>query len=194
MDTPLIQDSSIATEIASCQLCPLYQDVVSPVRGEGPQDAKIIFVGRNPGNDEDRFTRPFVGRSGQLLNEWMGKVGYKRNQVGIVNMVKCFTPGNRPPTQTEIESCKVHLRKELEFFDKAKILILMGSDVVQTLMQFKEKQKITHIAGKIYRAGRFHVFIMYHPSYVLRNPAEKKRFFNYFAPKTKNLAERLEII
>ena len=189
-----LEDSDIAQEIRDCKQCPLHSEVLAPVRGEGPKEAKLVIVGRNPGRNEDRWTRPFVGRAGEKLTKWIELAGFKRPNVGILNMVKCFTPGNRCPSKDEISSCQNHLKNELQFFDQIKILVLLGTEVVENLMVFEEKVKITQITGNIYNNGRCHIFTMYHPSYVLRNPGEEKRFFRYLAPKMKSLASQLSII
>jgi DNA polymerase len=165
-----------------------------PVRGEGPCDAKVVIVGRNPGREEDRYGRPFIGRSGQKLTQWLERIGLDReNDVGIINLVKCFTPDNRSPTKPEIATCHGYLIEELKFFSEAKVLILMGAEVTSFFIKFEEAPRILSIAGKIYcnDNSRFSLIPMYHPSYVLRNPAEEPRYFEHFAPLIHDKLEQL---
>lgn len=95
----------IAQEVRSCRLCGLHTGRVKAVPGEGPHDARILFIGEGPGYHEDRQGRPFVGQSGQYLDELLGLAGLQRNEVFITNVVKCRPPGNRDPLPDEIRTC-----------------------------------------------------------------------------------------
>jgi DNA polymerase len=96
------QLQAIASEIAHCTACPLHRSRTNTVPGEGPANAEIMFIGEGPGQREDALGRPFVGPSGDLLEQWLAEIGLKRDHVFIANVVKCRPPGNRDPEPAEI--------------------------------------------------------------------------------------------
>ena len=87
----------IAAEVSACQKCPLGRSRTHAVPGEGPADARIMFIGEGPGFHEDNQGRPFVGASGQYLEELLAGIGLNRRQVYIGNVIKCRPPCRRPP-------------------------------------------------------------------------------------------------
>ncbi|TFH22379.1 uracil-DNA glycosylase, partial [Candidatus Bathyarchaeota archaeon] len=97
------------TQIYSCKKCRLWQGAKHGVPGEGPLAAKVMFVGQNPGADEDELGRPFVGRSGKYLTKTLGEYGIKREDVFITNIVKHISPENRKPFDDEIRTCLPYL-------------------------------------------------------------------------------------
>jgi DNA polymerase len=114
----------IAVEVAVCTRCPLSATRTLAVPGEGHPDTEVVFVGEGPGYNEDQQGRPFVGAAGNLLNELLRQIGWKRQEVFITNVVKCRPPGNRDPEPHEIEACAPFLRRQLEILDPAVVVTL----------------------------------------------------------------------
>ena len=119
------------TQIYSCKKCRLWQGAKHGVPGEGPLDAKVMFVGQNPGADEDELGRPFVGRSGKYLTKTLGEYGIKREDVFITNIVKHVSPENRKPFDDEIRTCLPYLIAQINFI-KPKIIVLLGASAKET--------------------------------------------------------------
>jgi DNA polymerase len=116
----------IATEVATCQKCPLHQGRTNTVPGEGRPDAAIMFVGEGPGFHEDRQGKPFVGASGNFLESMLNGIGLQREDVFIANVVKCRPPGNRDPQSDEIEACSEYLDRQIALIDPKVIVTLAG--------------------------------------------------------------------
>ena len=117
-------------QISACRKCRLWQGAKNAVPGEGPNNAKLVLVGQNPGKEEDATGKPFVGRAGKFLNKILAENGINRQEVFITNIVKHFTPKNRKPLPDEIEACKPYLTTHLEII-KPKTVVLMGKVAAQ---------------------------------------------------------------
>jgi len=115
----------VAQEVRSCRRCPLHVTRTHAVPGEGDPCAQVMLVGEAPGYNEDVQGRPFVGAAGSLLNEMLKLAGLRREEVFITNVVKCRPPGNRDPTEEEIEACKPFLLRQLEAIEP-RILVCLG--------------------------------------------------------------------
>ncbi len=160
----------LAKEIASCSLCPeLFSTRTQTVFGTGPLDADICFVGEAPGADEDRIGEPFVGAAGQLLNKIIAKCGLRREDVYILNILKCRPPRNRPPEQIECANCEPFLFRQLDLI-RPKVLCCLGGVAAKNLLQ--TKTGITALRGELHRARGLPVVCTYHPSYLLRLTGE----------------------
>lgn len=186
----LLQDSVLAQKIRSCSECPVRREIRMPVPGEGPQDATIIFIGRNPGKNEDLKNRPFIGRAGVLLDKIIKFLGFEREQCGIVNTIRCFTPANRAPTPKEIETCKYWLKEELKFFSSKKILFPCGAEAFKSFLP-QCPDSISRVVGKAFHpeSSKIITIPLYHPAYILRNPSKEVELFNYTLPRIKNYLE-----
>src|SRR6266487_3863251 len=101
--------ATVHSEIMTCTKCELHKNRKKAVPGEGPMDAKIMFVGEGPGLNEDEQGRPFVGAAGKLLTELLGSIGLSRSNVFITNIVNFSLPNRRPPRESEIETCNPYL-------------------------------------------------------------------------------------
>ncbi|MCR5041077.1 MAG: uracil-DNA glycosylase, partial [Clostridia bacterium] len=111
---------------AACAACSLSQGRHNAVYGVGPSDAKIMFVGEGPGEQEDLLGEPFVGRSGRLLDQLLGSVGLSRREnVYICNIVKCRPPNNRNPLPSEQDACMPFLREQVRLVSP-KLIICLG--------------------------------------------------------------------
>lgn len=154
--------------------CPLKRSAKNTVFADGNPHARIMLIGEAPGRDEDRAGKPFVGRSGQLLDRMLAAIGLDRTQVYITNLVPWRPTGNRTPTPDEIGLCKPFLQKHIELVNPD-ILLLVGGVSAKELLQTTEG--ITKIRGRwvdINTGDRDRPALpILHPAYLLRNPARK---------------------
>lgn len=119
--------------VDECERCPaLVENRSRIVDGTGPMDADIVFVGEAPGENEDENGEPFVGRSGQILNDMLESAGISRNDVRITNAVRCRPPENRDPTESECANCSGYLAEELSLIDPDHVIAL-GSTAFESL-------------------------------------------------------------
>lgn len=153
----------VASEVRSCSLCSLASSRKHAVPGEGPAQAEIMLIGEGPGFHEDQQGRPFVGPSGQFLNELLASAGYKREQVFITNVVKCRPPGNRDPLPNEIEACSQYLDRQIALINP-KVIVTLGRF---SMAKWFPGQKISAIHGKAKRIGGRVVVAMFHPAAAL---------------------------
>jgi DNA polymerase len=122
-------------DLLNCTACQCREEASKVIPGVGPQDARIIFAGRNPGGEEDNRGLPFVGRGGTELDSMLSDLGLSRAKVGIINVVKCHTDGDRAPKPIEIATCTNHwLKKELDFFHQAEIIFPLGVQAIQVFL------------------------------------------------------------
>ncbi len=156
----------IEKSIRICNKCRLCKTAINPVPGEGNPDAEIVFIGEAPGETEDQTGRPFVGRAGRLLETLLAKIGYKREDVWIGNIIKHRPPQNRDPLPDEILACQPYLTEQLKILSP-KIIVTLGRFA---LSYFYSDGKISRDRGNLLRTGRFNVFPVYHPAAALRSP------------------------
>ena len=104
----------IRQEIENCRECDLWKTRDKLVIGEGSLDAKIIFVGEEPGYNEDMQGKPFVGKAGNILDELLKSGGLQRKEIYIANILKCRPPKNRNPREEEIKACSSYLDRQIE--------------------------------------------------------------------------------
>jgi len=131
-----------------------------------------MLVGEAPGAEEDRQGLPFVGPAGQLLTKMLAAIGLSRDEVFIANVLKCRPPGNRPPQPQEIENCEPYLALQIELIHP-KLICALGTFAAQTLL--KTTAPISSLRNRIHDYRGIAVICTFHPSYLLRNPAEKRR-------------------
>lgn len=158
--------SQLAEQIRSCQRCRLAQTRLQAVPGEGPERAPFLLIGEGPGFHEDRQGRPFVGRSGDLLETLLASIGLGRRDVFIANVVKCRPPDNRDPLPDEIEACRPYLDRQIELI-QPKLVITLGRI---SMARYFPGQSITRIHGQIKWVGEMGFVPMFHPAAALRNP------------------------
>lgn len=163
----------LAAEVARCRKCPvLVANRTQTVFGVGNLQPRLCFFGEAPGADEDEQGEPFVGASGQLLNKMIAAMTLRREDVYILNVLKCRPPGNRTPLPDEAEKCRPFFERQLEIL-APEFICCLGATAAQTLL--KSKFSIGKLRGTFHRYGSAKVIATYHPSYVLRNPAQNKR-------------------
>jgi DNA polymerase len=175
----------LKNDIQHCTKCELYKTRNNPIFGEGHPNAEILIIGEAPGRDEDRIGRPFVGKSGQLLDKILIACGFTRQKhVFISNIVRCRPPNNRPPKEDEAKTCIPYLYRQIELVDP-KILILLGATALKYIMG--SGHRITKEHGHWLNWKDRLAMPVYHPAALLRNPYlkrdtwedYKKIFFKY---------------
>jgi DNA polymerase len=159
-------------EVAACRLCePLAKARTHTVFGVGPATARICFLGEAPGADEDASGEPFVGRAGQLLTKIIESCTLSRDEVYILNVLKCRPPDNRRPLPEETANCRGYFEKQLEIIAPEYICCL-GTTAAQALLQTDET--IGNLRKRWFSWKSSQVICTYHPSYLLRNPPAKR--------------------
>ena len=157
----------------ACTRCALAQGRTTVVFGEGDPQADLMVVGEGPGRDEDLQGRPFVGRSGQLLDKLLAEeAGLQRAQVYIANVVKCRPPGNRDPLPDEIASCRPYLDEQVATIEP-KVLITLGNFATRTLLGTSEG--ITKLRGHTHKLPGNPATVVvptFHPAAALRGGGE----------------------
>ena len=157
--------------------CSLKFSANSTVFGYGNPEAKIMFIGEAPGNDEDRIGRPFVGRSGQLLDKMLSAINLNRKDCFISNILPWRPPGNRTPTNGEVAVCLPFLQRQIEIVNP-KILYLLGASAANALLQNNESISVLRGKNLEYKTTDGTVIpalASYHPAYLLRTPAQKAK-------------------
>lgn len=146
------------------------------IKGEGPIPADGMIVGMNPGEQEEIEGKPFVGPSGQLLDEALLEAGTDRRRVYVTNVYKCRTPANREPSQTEIE---LHLDMLLEEIEAVgpRVIMLLGNTAMHTF--FPSRKGITQERGTVLNKPGISFVFAYHPSYVLRKRGATREQFQF---------------
>ncbi|MFZ2586922.1 MAG: uracil-DNA glycosylase [Alphaproteobacteria bacterium] len=161
------------TAIRAFEGCPLKHGATQAVLGDGNPASGIVVVGEAPGSEEDASGKPFVGRSGKLLDKLMGEVGLNRGNVYITNTVFWRPPNNRPPTPAEVEACRPFVEKHLALLNP-RLLILVGATAAKTVLRTKaplgELRNVLHRVGNPYLAEPIPAIVTFHPAYLLRNP------------------------
>ena len=162
----------IRRAVAACERCAeLASTRTQTVFGVGNPLARLVFLGEAPGADEDREGEPFVGRTGQLLNKIIEACTLQRQEVYILNILKCRPPGNRTPEPREAANCREFLLRQLEIIQPEYICCL-GAVAAQNLLE--TTTPIGQLRGRFHRFQQIKVIATYHPAYLLRNPSAKR--------------------
>ncbi len=163
--------AEIRQEIGDCTRCPLaYAGRRTIVFGDGDANARIMFVGEGPGADEDVTGVPFVGKAGQLLNNMIGAMGLKREQVYIANVVKCRPPGNRVPEPVEANTCSQFLLRQMDVV-QPEVVVALGATAATYLLGVK--QSLSSLRGRWHAVRGAKLVVTYHPAFLLRDPRQK---------------------
>jgi uracil-DNA glycosylase len=162
---------AVQAEIGDCTRCPLaYAGRHKIVFADGDPNARLMFVGEGPGADEDAQGLPFVGKAGQLLNNMIGAMGLKREQVYIANIVKCRPPGNRTPEFVEASTCSQFLVKQIDIV-RPKVIVALGSTAATYLLGVR--QSLSSLRGRWHSTRGAKLVVTYHPAFLLRDPRQK---------------------
>jgi uracil-DNA glycosylase family 4 len=162
--------------LATFEGCALRATATQLVFADGDPQSRVMFVGEAPGYDEDIVGRPFIGRSGKLLDRMMAAIGLDRTSAYIANVVPWRPPGNRTPTPQETAICLPFIRRQIELANP-RVLVCLGNSSAQTLLGLKEG--ITRTRGQQFdyplgEGGAIKAMPMLHPAYLLRQPAQKR--------------------
>ena len=176
-------------QVRVCEKCQLSQSRTLAVPGEGPEDARILFIGEAPGFHEDRQGRPFVGAAGQYLNELLAKIGLRREEVYIANVIKCRPPGNRDPLPNEIVTCRAYLDRQIDLI-RPRLVVTLGRFSME---RYFPGASISRIHGQPKRVGSIIYYPMFHPAAALHQPRWKTLLDEDFA-RIPGLLEQLEQI
>lgn len=160
--------------VAECTICDLHATRTNTVFGVGDRNADWMVIGEAPGADEDKQGEPFVGRAGQLLNAMLQAMGLKREQVYIANILKCRPPQNRDPLRDEVLCCQPYLRRQIELI-QPKVILAVGRIAAQNLLERDDTMKAMRGQRFEYADSGIPVVVTYHPAYLLRSPAEKRK-------------------
>jgi uracil-DNA glycosylase family 4 len=162
---------AVRTEIGDCTRCPLaYAGRHTIVFADGDPNARLMFVGEGPGADEDASGLPFVGKAGQLLNNMIGAMGLKREEVYIANIVKCRPPGNRTPEPIEANTCTQFLVKQIDIV-RPQVIVALGATAATYLLGVR--QSLGSLRGHWHSSRGAKVAVTYHPAFLLRDPRQK---------------------
>src|SRR5262249_5997357 len=167
--------------VRACTKCThLAYSRTQTVFGVGNPDADLMFIGEAPGADEDQQGEPFVGRAGQLLTRILKAMNFKRDDVYIANILKCRPDmpagsfGNRPPTPTEMQTCRPYLLEQINIIQPS-VLVALGAVAVEGLLGTRATMR--ELRGRWHAYNGIPLMITYHPAYLLRNqaPSEKRK-------------------
>lgn len=159
-------------QVQQCELCPeLVANRRQTVFGTGSPEARLCFLGEAPGADEDAQGEPFVGAAGQLLNRIIAACKMTREEVYILNTVKCRPPNNRNPSGEECQNCRPFLDEQLAIL-QPEFICCLGSVAAQQLLN--TQVSVGRLRGKLHRHGDASVVVTYHPAFLLRNPDAKR--------------------
>ena len=173
-------------ELSGCQRCRLCEHRTNVVPGEGNPNARLMFIGEGPGQEEDRQGRPFVGRSGELLTRMIHAIGIERSEVYICNVVKCRPPQNRNPEPDEAEACLNYLRAQVALV-RPKVIVLLGK--VACRYTLGEEIFITRDHGRWFeRKGTWLIQTFLH-SALLGDPTKKRDAWDDFQKIREKLKE-----
>jgi len=175
----------LRSQAEACTLCPLHGPATQTVFGEGPANAEIMFVGEQPGDQEDLAGRPFVGPAGQVFNRALAEVGIDRSSVYVTNAVKHFKfepRGKRrlhsKPAAAEVHACRFWLDRELAHI-QPKLIVALGATAALGVMG--RAVAVTKERGRILEIGSLRVLVTVHPSYLLRLPDPERAKLEYEA-------------
>jgi uracil-DNA glycosylase len=173
--------ASVRERVGACTKCAhLACSRTQTVFGVGNPDADLMFIGEAPGADEDQQGEPFVGRAGQLLTRILKAMNFAREDVYIANILKCRPDmpagsfGNRPPTPTEMQTCRPYLVEQIDIIQPS-VLVALGAVAVEGLLGTRTTMR--ELRGRWHTYNSIPLMITYHPAYLLRNqaPSEKRK-------------------
>jgi DNA polymerase len=177
-DVAAMDWDALRAAVESCTACGLCRGRRQAVFGVGNRRAHWMIVGEAPGEQEDIRGEPFVGKSGQLLDNMLRAIGLSRaegeaaTQVYIANTIKCRPPGNRNPEPDELARCEPFLVRQLQLV-QPRIILAMGRFAVQSLL--RSADPIGRLRGRVHHYQGVPLVVTYHPAYLLRNPQEKAK-------------------
>jgi DNA polymerase len=178
--------SNYLDSLKTCNLCPVRAEARQVVLPEYNYDSDILFVARNPGNQEDQVGRPLYpyAPGGKYFHKFLDIMKMKRDHVSVSNALFCHTRNDRQPTQFELISCARWKLFEFYFLPKVKYIVLMGNDAIRQFMGLEHVSIArSGVLGTFYKFNMFQnrkilIFPVYHPAYLLRNPSLSPEFYS----------------
>lgn len=164
--------AAIEAEALGCEACRLCETRTHVVFGVGDPRARLMFIGEGPGHEEDLKGEPFVGAAGQVLDRIIVAMGLTRERVYIANTVKCRPPKNRNPEPDELAACRHFLIRQIEAIGP-ELIVLLGRVAAQAVLESDEP--LGRLRGRFIDWRGIPVMCTYHPAYLLRNPADKRK-------------------
>lgn len=164
----------IAEKIKECRKCENLLNRINVVPGQGNPNAKIIFLGEGPGEQEDKEGLAFVGRAGQLLTNILKAANINREDIYITNILKCRPPNNRKPTEEEAKNCRKYLDLQIKTINP-KFIVCLGATAAQNLLGVETS--ISALRGTWYNYLNSRVLCTFHPSYALRQDYAKHEIY-----------------
>ena len=151
-------------DVLQCRRCRLHESKTHYVPGEGNIRPDILFIGEGPGETEDQFGRPFIGKAGQLLDKIIQKMGLSRDDVFIGNVVKCRPPNNREPLKDEVDACLPYLRRQIAAL-QPRVIVCLGKVALNNMLG--TSHSMGRIRGQFLSLNGTPVMPTYHPAYIL---------------------------
>jgi uracil-DNA glycosylase len=162
---------ALAAFLEGCPRCKLSGSRTRIVFGYGNPTADLMFVGEAPGREEDEQGLPFVGAAGQLLTKIIEAMGTTRDQVYIVNTVKCRPPNNRNPEPDEIAACRPFFEEQIRLVSP-RVIVTLGTSAAQAVLGSQEP--ISQLRGRWHDAYGARIMPTFHPAFLLRSPKHKR--------------------
>lgn len=171
--------------------CSLKDTAINLCFADGDPGASLMLIGEAPGSEEDRQGRPFVGPSGRLLDRMLGAIGLERSAVYITNVIYWRPPGNRAPTQAEMAVCLPFLERQIELV-RPRLIVFAGGIAARVLLGVSEG--VTKLRGRRFSyqpsdGPAVPAMVMFHPAYLLRQPAHKRLAWRDLLTVQRLLAE-----
>ena len=165
MESVIIDE--LIQKIKACKKCQIEKDTINKSIGRGSKTPKVLFIGLNPGVEENKTGRPFTGKSGKLLDKWANYLGLSKDDYAVVNMIRCFTTNESGLKGDEADKCFSYLEEQIQYLNP-EFIFLLGNTVTKKVLNLDEN--ITILAGRIFTKDDKHFYIpMPHPSYYVRN-------------------------
>lgn len=187
--------NELEVALKKCQACDICPMATAPVMGEGPMDSKIMFIGEQPGNEEDLAGKPFIGPAGELLNQALREIGFNRQDIYVTNAVKGFKHSyqqnmrwHRSANGSEISQCKPWLKQEIKIV-KPEIIVCLGRTAAQSVLG--KVIKLEEVRGKFFKSALAEkTIILPHPASILRaDPSLKDELFQRFKEELTQVAQ-----
>ena len=165
---------ALCERVSQCTRCALHTTRTQTVFARGCPQASLMIIGEAPGFHEDKQGEPFVGRAGLLLDKMLLSIGLSPQDVYIANVLKCRPPNNRDPNREEIEQCQGFLMEQIAAVNP-KVILAVGRFAGQFIVN--RPDSLSSLRRKTHSYQTIPVIISYHPAYLLRNPADKRKAY-----------------
>ena len=166
---------SLQTAVSNCQWCQELANTRSQtIFGQGNESTDLMIISEAPSSDEDIQGHPFVGKSGELLDNMLLAIGIKRENIYMTNIIKCQPPNNRDPHKDESAACAAFLNAQIDHI-KPKLILALGRIAAHNLLDVKTPVGQLRSTTHKHETSQTDLIISYHPAYLLRNPNQKPK-------------------